>query len=372
MIRTLLLTALVTVGVTLAGGAVALAAPVKERPLVMPTFDGEVSALAVRGSTLYVGGSFTHAIVGSRSYARTRLAAINLTTGALLAWHPSADAKVRAIAVNDAAVFLAGDFTTINGLSRDSLAAVDLSAGAAKSFSHRVYGRPHALALWGTTLYMSGTLTSIDGTAVIGAAAFDLATGKLNPAFAPQPSKAEVRAILPTSRGVYLGGGFTGHISLVNATTGAAVPGFHSTVPYTVHGLTTADGVLYAAVAGRGGRVAAVDPVTGETWWTVTTDGDVVRVAELDGVVYFGGHYDNVCRSSNVGDMGECLDGQDRRVKLAAVDTDGMLLPWLANGNGIVGVTALISSPGLGIVAAGGQFTTINGAKMQHLAVFAR
>jgi hypothetical protein len=91
-----------------------------------------VSALAVSGSTLYVGGKFT-TIAG---VARTRLAAFQLGAGTLSlngTWKPKAGAVVNALAVaadGSGRVFAGGAFTTINGAAASHFAALNGSTGA--------------------------------------------------------------------------------------------------------------------------------------------------------------------------------------------------------------------------------------------------
>ena len=55
-----------------------------------PNANSRVSALAINGNTLYMGGTF--GTVGGQ--ARSRLAAVNATTGALLPWAPTANGQV--------------------------------------------------------------------------------------------------------------------------------------------------------------------------------------------------------------------------------------------------------------------------------------
>lgn len=375
-----MLAALLTLGIVLPSSPAAAEAVVTPKPLALPTFDGEVMAMVVRGSTLYVGGSFTHALVGRTVIERSRLAAIDVTTGELLSWQPSANASVTALAANDSAIYIAGMFTAIGGTTRDSLAAVDPISGDIKDLTHRIDGDPRALALTANRLYLGGTLTSVDDTPVAGAAAFDLATGDFDSDWLPKPSRSTVNAIVVGSRGVYLGGRFanvggvigTRHIALVSPTSGAPRTDFVSGLAYEVISLTLVGNRIYAGIAGPGGRLMSLDSTTGVAQWTVTTDGDVDAVALLDNVIYFGGHFDHVCRTSNVGVHGVCLDGHEIRVKIAAVTLNGMLLNWSANANGVRGVRTLISHPGLGIVAAGGAFTEINGHTYKRLVVFRR
>src|SRR5689334_7244027 len=102
IVRTVLVAAAATAVCGLLGGAPAGAAVVEKTPLLSPSFDGTVWAVAYSsdGATVYVGGSFGKAIVNGKSITRSRLAAINARTGALLDWAPVTDNTVRALAVN--------------------------------------------------------------------------------------------------------------------------------------------------------------------------------------------------------------------------------------------------------------------------------
>ena len=117
-------------------GAPAQAAVVSATPDPLPTFDGTVLATAYAGNTLYVGGEFTKATAGGKTVARSRLAAINATTGALLSWAPAVNGTVRAIAISGSAVYIGGDFGTVAGAKRDSIARID--AGTARCTRSRI------------------------------------------------------------------------------------------------------------------------------------------------------------------------------------------------------------------------------------------
>ena len=126
----------------------------------------------------------------------------------------------------------------------------------------------------------------------------------------------------------------------------------------------------WSPIGGQGGRLVAYTD-TGVLRWTATFDGDAQAVTTLGSTVYVGGHFDKACKTAKTGAQGVCVDGSDDRVKLAALDAiDGHLQDWTANGNGVLGVVTLASSATLGTVAAGGAFTTINGANHKRFAQF--
>jgi hypothetical protein len=355
-------------------GAPAQAAVVSAAPDPLPTFDGTVWATAYAGNTLYVGGDFTRATAGGKTVARSRLAAIDATTGALLSWAPAVNGTVRAIAISGSAVYVGGNFSTVAGAKRDSLARVDAATGKVHAFSHSMSGMPYSLTVGHGRLYVGGNITAVDGTAYGRLAAFSLSSGALDASWRPA-ADSTVESVVVSGERVYVGGKF-GSVGGVSGTrklaavlsNGAVDTGFRPAPEVVAHAIAVGTSGVYAALGGQGGTVGAYG-FDGRIRWTLTMDGDPQAITALDGTVYIGGHFDNVCRSTRTGDRGACIDGNVRRVKLAAADEDGgALLAWTANGNGSSGVHAMAA--GSGRFVAGGAFTTINGAARARLAQF--
>lgn len=354
------------------------AAAVSAAPERTPTFNGVVWATAYDGDTVYVGGDFTAAVVSGRSVARTRLAAFDARNGTLRGWAPSADGRVRAIAVSGGAVYVAGEFGYVSGVRRDSLARLDPVSGAVRSgLAHSVSGQPYALSASGGRLYAGGTISAVDGQARSRLAAFDLGSGALDGSWRPA-ANGTVQAVVAAGERVYVGGKFgavdgvsgSARLAAVHPSSGAVDLSFRSTAVDEVRALAVSGSTVYVAHGGPGGRVVAYAP-DGSGRWNLTMDGDPQAITVLADVVYFGGHFDNVCRSPRTGAKGSCLDGSIKRVKLgAAATSDGGLLSWTANGNGSAGVHALAASTRLAKVGAGGAFTKINGAAQPYFAQF--
>ncbi|MCW2506435.1 MAG: Fibronectin type protein [Actinomycetia bacterium] len=89
--------------------------------------NGRVRSLAVTATTVYAGGSFT----ATAGQTRTRLAAYNRATGALLPWAASADAEVLAMAMSadQTRVMIGGSFSTVNGTAIHGFTALSAASG---------------------------------------------------------------------------------------------------------------------------------------------------------------------------------------------------------------------------------------------------
>jgi hypothetical protein len=370
---------LIAGGVALAaavGAPMAYAAVVGTSARTSPQFNGSVYAVAYAGDTVYVGGSFTGAVIDGRMVHRERLAAFDTRSGDLLDWAPEADDTVRALAVSDGSVYAAGDFTEISGRRRDSLARIDGSSGAVGSFAHRITGVPETLAVGDGRLYAGGTFTRVDSSDRARLAAFTLDDGALDDRWRPTADDA-VHALAYAGDRVYLGGAFhrtdgvrsTLRLAAVDPDTGELDRDFRPSPPAVVHAVAVGRDGVYAAMGGQGGRAAAYS-TTGRNRWTRVFDGDVQAVAVLDGTAYVGGHFDRACTTGDNGTRGTCSGGSESRIKLAAVDADGSLNDWAPQGNGIVGVRTIVVDPVRRTVAVGGDFTTIGGRSQKRYAYF--
>jgi hypothetical protein len=263
---------------------------------VDPTFDSSVDApvtsLVVRNSTIYVGGIFRN--VGP--LARNGLAAIDVATGATMAWNPGGDAssaRVYALAASDDTLYAGGSFAALGGSTAVNLAAIDLASGMVlPSWSANVDGDVSALALEGNTLYVGGEFATVAGQ--------------------PRTRLAAVGA--------------------ADATLLAWNPGADA----TVYSLAARPGSVYAA--GRftqiGGQprssLAEIDAMTGAvSAWSPILDATLTNAVALDGnALYVGGDFTTV-------------DGEPRmgiaRFDLASHD----LAPWRVAVDGSVSAIGL-------------------------------
>lgn len=331
-----------------------------------PSFNGSVYAIAHRGDTVYVGGSFTRMTIDGRTVTRNRLAAFSGRTGELLDWAPSADDTVRALAVVPGWVYAGGDFDEVNGEERQALARIDAGDAEVGSFDHRFAGSVRTLAVGHGRLYAGGTISRVDGERRGQLAAFSLADDELDDTWTPRPG-GMVNSLAVRGNRVYLGGAFPRRLAAVDAADGRDDAGFRPDAPALVHAIAVDGSGVYAAMGGAGGRAAKFS-TSGATRWIRVFDGDAQAIAVLDGVAYVGGHFDRACANGDDADNGECEAGSVPRVKLAAVSPSGSLTGWAPQANGVVGVRTLVIKGAT--VAAGGDFTTIGGRTQRRYASF--
>jgi hypothetical protein len=211
--------------------------------------------LAVNGPLLYAGGSFTHV----NGQPRSRVAALDATTGLATAWQPDADSTVRALVTSDSIVYVGGDFTHVAGADHMRVAALSAATGIAVPWDVHAVGtneNVYALALHDTTLYVGGNFTAIGGQPRRNLAALDATTGNAtawNHAF----EKSVYAFVVGGTNGgtVYVGGGgdLGDGIAALDAVTGA-VANWHPTVYGSVFSLLT-DGT-YVFAGGENGVFA--------------------------------------------------------------------------------------------------------------------
>jgi hypothetical protein len=136
--------------------------------------NGDVTALALAGDTLYLGGLFDRINTTGVGAVRNRLGAVDSTSGDVLPFDPNVDGRVRALQVDGGTLFAGGDFTTVNGSeARQRLAALDRLTGAARTWRADADAPVNALALHGRTLFAGGPFTQLGAATRPGIAAID-------------------------------------------------------------------------------------------------------------------------------------------------------------------------------------------------------
>jgi hypothetical protein len=340
-----------------------------------PAPDSAVAALALSGSTLYVGGTFDH--VGGQ--ARSKLAALDVTTGLATAWAPNpllggGYPSVLALATSGTIVLVAGRFSTIGGQARRGLAAIDASSGLVTAWDPDPNGYCVTLLVNGAKVFVSGGFSSIGGQARGDLAAIDLGTG-LATAWNPGANGAVTSMALGGGT-LYAGGAFTSiggqprnYIAAIDTATGLATSWdpdaqapawpFGQVQAVAVSGSTVLAGGLFTSIGGLPrNHLAALDATTGmATVWDPDPNGNVYALAVNDSTVFAGGSFTFL--------------GGVRRNGLAALDlATGMPTAWDPNptGTGPSGGTVLALATDGTTVYAGGYFDHVGGQPRSAIA----
>src|SRR5215207_416139 len=121
-----------------------------------------VYALSQSGSTMYAGGTFRTVRNAARTitYTRFNLMAFSATTGAMsTTFVPNVNAPVWGLASAGSALYVAGEFTSINGVARRGIAKIDGVTGRVDTAFNAAlpYGKVREVRLVRGRLIISGT-----------------------------------------------------------------------------------------------------------------------------------------------------------------------------------------------------------------------
>src|SRR5436190_4380929 len=112
---------------------------------------------------------------------------------------PSVDGPVTAMALSGGRLYIGGFFSHVGGQSHDNVAALDAATGAVDpGFTAGTDGSVDALAVSGSRLYLGGMFRKVDSPIVenrIRVAAVDTATGNLDSGFASEFTQGVPRAL---------------------------------------------------------------------------------------------------------------------------------------------------------------------------------
>ena len=386
-----------------------------------PDVRGSVAALALSGSTLYAGGDFTMYIPvpGDTAAVRNNLAAFDLTTGQPTIWNPNGHEWIRrqriaALAVSGSTVYVGGRFDRLGGLTRNHLAALN-GAWADSSDQMVLPWNPSptdsvsAIALDGDIVYVGGCFDSIGaqprgGLAALSATAHDSTDG-VTLAWDPKPwppptadrgggtimggpsqSRGPIHAISVMGSTVYVGGPFEfmgGHpteggvwrrqLAAIDATTGLATA-WDAGWLYPQEGYGNLDVTTVVATGGAvyvggsfgsiGGQprnnLAALDPVTGvPTAWNPDASGGINALLVDGPTVYAGGWFNRIggLPQSGIAAMGDLTTPTLLALVSAEARSDRVRLAWFA-ANGRVPAATVYRRTGGGAWSALGQVTS--------------
>jgi hypothetical protein len=403
----------------LAGGALAstVSAPVKWSPTATWQANGRVRAVVYAGGVVYIGGEFTELLppdgTSGSPLVRNHVAALSEATGQPLPWDPEADNTVWALAVSGSTVYLGGDFATVGGAARAHVAAVDDAYGSTTGWNAGADGSVKALGIGPNgDLYVGGNFTHVGGktrnhvaeiSAAGAVAAWNPSVKQVTGSTCPPRCPPFVASLAFGADGntLYLAGHF-GLVNDVPRNNAAAVSlATGSTLAWNPDVFGTGSGKNsnqankvwdvapgpdraylcgdYWSLDGfrRHPNLAAVDLTNGHLIpsFDATTDGSTPACRVVGGYLFIGGHYQHVGpdsawvivpgQKSTLTGTGACV-----REHLAAVDpVTGAVEAWDPGMNSVLGVHALaFSGSDLGV---GGDFTRIGGRAQEAYAQFA-
>ncbi|WP_182883185.1 hypothetical protein [Microbispora sp. H10949] len=298
--------------------------PVNTTPHVL---DGIVTAFALVGRTVVVGGEFSavREARGGADLPRANVFAFDLPTGRVLpGFAPDLDGPVSALAPGPGGtVYVGGAFTwPSRGLTR-----LRVSDGTpVSSFSAPVYaGEVTSLVRLGGALYVGGDFARIGRSARTALARVDAGTGAVDPRFTVTPGGgrgggAGIYAMAATSDRLVVDGSFTTldglrrpQLGVIDLTTGR-VAGWHTEAyapackpdfPSYVRGLDLSPDGRYFVVVTTGGpaprttklcdsaarfETYAKGDAIRPTWVNLTGGDSLYAVAVTGSAVYVGGH----------------------------------------------------------------------------------
>ena len=227
-----------------------------------PPQGSQIMALATAGSSLYVAGTFA----SYQGSIAASIAKLDLTTGTL---DPAFDsggsgftgpygaAGTQALAVSGTSLFVGGNFTMYQGATANAIAKLDLTTGnldgtfdpggggfAGSPYTNQVM----QLVVSGSTLYAAGSFITYRGTTANNIAKLDVVNGTVDPAFdvggtgysyGPYPYLAYLESLILSGNSLYVGGlynyfqgTYVGGVTKLDSTTGALDPVFNANVGF--------------------------------------------------------------------------------------------------------------------------------------------
>ena len=363
-----------------------------------------VNAIAAANDIVYVGGAFTSvrppgAAAGSGEVARSYLAAFNASTGALItSFNHTLNGAVSVLTASPdgQTVYAGGDFTSVDGSTRNRIASFTVSSGELTSWNPNSNGRVAGISPFGSTVYVAGSFSTIGGRTEHRAAALTASTGAALSTFNVTPDNIVYQSAVSTDgTRFYLAGAFTSingdatyhAVAALDTATGNPLPFAAGSVipPKTDACIVEAKTVktdssgAYFGVEGTGGgcfdgTFAANND--GSLRWQSLCLGATQAVQPIGGVLYTGSHSHD-CSA----DQGKDPDafpevgwgrGLSRHL-LSRSTSGGLLGNWYPNTNGGpngAGLGPRVMATDGSQLFVGGEFTTVNGLTQQGFARF--
>ncbi|KQR53546.1 cell surface protein [Leifsonia sp. Leaf336] len=285
--------------------------------LPTPQINGVVWSQVVVGNTVYVAGKFTSARpagspAGTNETPRNNLLAYDITTGTLLPFAPNLNAQALSIAASPdgSRIYVAGDFTSIDGKGYYRLAAFSTATNTIVStFKPILSTTGRAVTASNTAAYVGGDFTTVNGVARKYLAAVSATDGSTLNWQADADDSVYATALTKDGSKVIAGGRFQNVGGLANyglvavdASTAAILPfAANQTVrdagsQASIYSLATTNDRVYGSgyVFGSGGNLEgsfSADPNTGAINWIEDCHGDTYSVfPQADNALYIAGH----------------------------------------------------------------------------------
>jgi hypothetical protein len=386
-------------------------------PASMWQTNASVNSVVTTGGVIYAGGLFTAvrpphvASGGAGTVNETYLAAFNASTGALItSFHVTLNGKVNQLALSPSGniLYVAGQFSTVNGLAIGRLAAISIPSGAPiTTFNPKPNKGVTAVTASASTVWFGGDFTTVGGKAVNPLVSVSAANGALNTAFSttlvagppsffsPPPTPHPLSLLLsPDGSRLLVGGGFLtvdgqniGGMASVDPITGAlqdwaanSVQSINVACSGRVSDIITDGTNAYVTAIGdppgcyEGTYSANIS--TGQINWNEPCLGAGQALAVLHGILYKGSHQHD-CGFAPGGDFGGFVGGLDRddflHHHLIAQNTaNGSFVHWTpnTNGSGSTNVGPLAMTTDGSQIIVGGDFTTVDGSTQQGITRF--
>ncbi|MBT0770538.1 LamG domain-containing protein [Kineosporia sp. J2-2] len=366
--------------------------------------NGMVRAIAAGNGIVYVAGDFTRvrppgAASGTNETTRNYLAAFDASTGALItSFNPAPNAVVRSLDVSPdgSTVYVAGDFTTVAGVSRSRVAAFSTSTGALTSWAPVADYRVYAVSAGTSAVYLGGGFGRVNNVARVRVAKVNTTTGATVTAFSASADNVVYGLDLSTDESkLYLAGAFDSvdgdtsydRAGVVDATdgtlepfaAGSVIPAASSACSVQIKAVTVDDDSAFFGAEGTGSGcfdgTFAANQSDGSLKWVSRCLGATQGIAVLNGLLYTGSHTHD-CSGDTSFDPNAFAEsgwsvGLSRHLLSRSADT-GALGSWYPNTNGGTGAglgPRVLATDGAQIFV-GGEFTTVNGVAQQGFTRF--
>ncbi|CAM5680047.1 hypothetical protein SALBM311S_05840 [Streptomyces alboniger] len=364
--------------------------PFSADPLSTWQTDGIVWSLASVNGVIYVGGAFDAvrppgAAPGQQSVKRSNFAAFDAATGKLLPCAPTftgLNHTVRAMKASPdgRTLYVGGSFNSVGSTHVANAAAIETgTCSLGKDFRPAVSSTVRAIDTTDSAVYLGGDFRSVNGQARNRIAAV-APKGSLLPFKADLDHAVRAVSAAPSHGRVFVGGDFdsvngnNAHaLVTLNATSGATLLSYPGWLPArsSVKAIVRDTTRFYVGAEGHGpgifdGRIAG-RLTNGTMTWKDTCRGATQALVPFQGVLISASHAHDCAETP-----GGFPETGDRQHLLAQSLNDRRILHWFPDtndgqGEG-VGTRALAVAQG--VLWVGGEFTKVNGKPQEGITRF--